>query len=171
MEESGAGNDGAGRRRCRMCSMPFSISRRFGLFRLVYWPMLRFIPLVEDTSSNDFPITRGCRKMGSYLASSAPRGGDGIVIRIVEAGDLRPNSGVEDADDDVGGVVGVGPEAVGVGEAEEVGGTGGVEAAGLVGDDGEDGGMVEELGGVFRGKLGGEGGGGVGVGVEEVSGG
>lgn len=88
--------------------------------------------------------------MGAHLAGAAPRGGHRIVSGIVEAGTLRPNSGVEDSNDDVGGVVGVGPEAVGVGEAEEVGGTGGVEVADLVGDDGEDGGVAEELSGVGR---------------------
>lgn len=109
--------------------------------------------------------------MGAQLARAAPRGGHRIVSGIVEAGALRPNSGVEDANDDVGGVVGVGPEAVGVGEAEEVGGTGDMEVADLVGGDVEDGGVAEELSDVGRAYAGGEGVGGVGVGVEEVGGG
>lgn len=89
---------------------------------------------------------------------------------IGEAPDIGPNAGVENADDDVGGVIGVGPQPIGIGEAQEVGGASGMEVPGLVWDHGEDGGVAEELSGVDVGEVGGEAGGGVGVGVEEVGG-
>jgi len=64
---------------------------------------------------------------------------------IGEAPEFRPYSGVEDADDDVVGVVRVGPEAEGVGEAEEARGVGGVGVADLVRLDGENGGVAAEV--------------------------
>lgn len=75
---------------------------------------------------------------------------------VGEALELRPYSGVEDPYDDVVGVVGVGPEAEGVGEAEEARGVGGVGVADLVGVEGEDGGVAAEVGGLGWGEADGE---------------
>lgn len=170
LEESGGGDHRPGSRGRCVGPMPFSISRRFRLFRLVYWPVLGFVPLVEGTSSDDLAITGRRREMGAHLAGAPPSGRNGIISVIGEAPDIGPNAGVENADDDVGGVIGVGPQPIGIGEAQEVGGASGMEVPGLVWDHGEDGGVAEELSGVDVGEVGGEAGGGVGVGVEEVGG-
>ena len=78
--------------------------------------------------ADDFVVAEGGREVGWGLAGAFPWGGGGDwgEVFVGEALELRPDSGVEDADYYVVGVVGVGPEAKGVGEAEEARGVGGV---------------------------------------------
>lgn len=133
--------------------------------------MLRFVAFEESTSTNDFPITRPSGKIGAHLTSTLPRGRNRIIPIIGEALSLRPDSGIKNTNDDVRGVVRVGPEPGPVSEAQEVWGPSSVEVVGPVGGDVEDGGVAAELGGLGGGERGGEGEGGVGVGVEDGGGG
>lgn len=104
------------------------------------------------------------------LARAFPRGGDRGEVVVGEGAEFGPDTGVEDSDDDVIGVGGGGPEAVGVGEAEEGRCVGGVGVADLVRGDGEDGRVTAEVGGGGGCEAGGEAGGGGCVCVEDGGG-
>lgn len=105
------------------------------------------------------------------FANPFPSGGDRRKAFVGEATAFRPDTSVEDADDDVLGVIGVRPEAEGISQAEEVRGSGGMKVADAVGDDGEDAGETAELFGLGKGEAGGEAAESAVVGVEEFGGG
>uniref|UniRef100_A0A7N0VA17 Uncharacterized protein n=1 Tax=Kalanchoe fedtschenkoi TaxID=63787 RepID=A0A7N0VA17_KALFE len=106
-------------------------------------------------------------EIGSGFADAFPGGWDWGETLVREAGSLWPDAGIQNADDDVVGIVGVRPQAGGFGEAEEEWGASGVDLVGAVGNDGEDGGVAPEGCGGVGGEGSGEAGGGVGVGVEK----
>lgn len=108
------------------------------------------MPFGEEPGADNLPITIRSHESFPNLTSPLPPGRDRPEVFVREASPLGPDAGVEDPDDDVGAVVGFGPEAALDAEAEELRGAGGVEAAAAVGDEGEDGGVRAE-----RGELGG----------------
>lgn len=63
---------------------------------------------------------------------------------------LRPDSGIENADDHVFSVIGVAPETRVIGEAEEGRGVSGVDLTRLIWYNGDDGGVATESGGLGR---------------------
>lgn len=64
---------------------------------------------------------------------------------------LRPDAGIKDSDDDIRAIVGFGPEASLVAEAEELRGARGVELAAPILEDSEDG-RVVAYGGYLLGR-------------------
>lgn len=93
-----------------MGTVAFSVSGRFRFNRLVNGSLdVRFIAFVERFSADDFPVAGRSREVMADFAGSFPGGGDGGEAGVGEASSLGPDSGVEDADDDVVGVVGVWP--------------------------------------------------------------
>lgn len=87
---------------------------------------------------------------------------------IGEARSLRPDASIQNSDDDVIGVVGVGPQAESISEAQKLGGPGGVEVANCVGDDGDYAWNAAEDIGLSGGKTGGESAHGAVIGVENL---
>lgn len=72
---------------------------------------ISFVAFVERFSADDFTVASGKREIVRGFAGSFPGGGcvgDGEG-GIGEATEFRPDSGVEDTDDDVIGVVRVRP--------------------------------------------------------------
>ncbi|TKY67672.1 hypothetical protein E2542_SST10567 [Spatholobus suberectus] len=95
----------------------------------------------EESCADEFAVAVSGRESFSGLAGPFPAAGDGAEVRVGEAAALGPDAGVEDSDDDVGAVVGFGPEAALVAEAEELRGASGVELAAAVFEDGQHGGV------------------------------
>lgn len=95
-----------------MCAVTFSVSRRFGFFSPIDAPVGRLVSFVEGSSSDDLPVTGGELRAG--FTNSFPLLRHRGKVGVVETRTLGPDPGVEDADDDVVGVIGVGPETEGV---------------------------------------------------------
>lgn len=154
-----------------MGPVAFGVSRRLRLCRLVHQPSdVGFVAVEIGASADNLAVAGGGREVRGGDARALPSGGDRADTQVREAGALGPDPGVKDADNDVVSVVGVGPEAEGVGEAQEVGGVSGVELTWLVGRDGEYGRVAEELCGLRGSEGGGEAVDGEVVGVEELGG-
>lgn len=117
-----------------MGPMTFCVHRREGLLGLIDGPADGdLVALGEELGADDLAVA--CEVT---VARSGPTGRRRRKAGVVKAEPgVGVDTGVEYADDDVGGVVGVGPDAGVGGEAEEGGGVGGVRESSLVGDDGE----------------------------------
>lgn len=111
---------------------------------------------MKRSRSDDFPVARIGGKIDRGLANAFPSGRYVGEIGVGEAPTGWVDSGVEDSDDDVIGVVGSGPEAEVVGEVEEFGREGCVGVTGEVRDEGDDGRVTAEGGGFGGGETGGE---------------
>jgi len=98
----------------------------------------------EEARTNQLPVTVIGRKSYTCLATPFPACRNGAEVGITEARALRPDSGVEDSDDDVGSVVRLGPESALISEANELRRARGVKVAAAVLEDSEDGGVVGE---------------------------
>ena len=105
----------------------------------------------EGPGADELVVAERGREAGGGLAGAFPAGRDGVEVEVGEGAALGPNAGVKDADDDVGAVVGVGPEADLITETEELGRASSVEVAAAVFEDGEDGGVGGEGGGAGGG--------------------
>lgn len=93
----------------------------------------------EESGADELAVAVFGGESDAGFARAFPAAGNGAEVQIGEAAAFRPDAGVEDSDDDVGAVVGFGPEAALVAEAEELRGARGVELAAAVFEDGEDG--------------------------------
>ncbi|KAH0462884.1 hypothetical protein IEQ34_008078 [Dendrobium chrysotoxum] len=110
----------------------------------------------EESSANELAVTDRAGEILSSLAGAAPSGGDGANIAVREGSALGPNTGVEDADDDFGTVVGIGPKALPVSQAQELGRSSGVDITEAVLKHSEDGRVIGERGSAFGSEEGGE---------------
>nr|GMD05011.1 hypothetical protein TorRG33x02_142890 [Ipomoea batatas] len=99
--------------------------------------------LGEKPSSNDFPITILSSELGSRFANPLPTARNGSEIQIRKAPPLRPNSGIEHSNNDIGAIIRVGPETSLVPEAEKLRGPSGMKVPAAVLESGEDGGMAK----------------------------
>ena len=156
-----------------MRSVPISVSRRRQLLRVL---SLRPVTAGEATSADELSVAQRRVKVLSFLAGATPAMRNGGDSSVVEAFALRPDSGVEDSDDDVfgGGFGGLengggGAEVEGIEKAEELGGTGGVEVEERVGVEVENEGGGPEERDVGRVQSRGEAVKGEGVRVKEVA--
>ena len=90
--------------------MAFGVSRRLGFNEFIDgFLAISLVAFVERSCADDFLAARGSGEVATRFASAFPGGRDGGEAVIREAPELRPDPGVEDSDDDVIGVVGVGP--------------------------------------------------------------
>nr|GMD02526.1 hypothetical protein TorRG33x02_142890 [Ipomoea batatas] len=99
--------------------------------------------LGEKPSSNDFPITILSSELGSRFANPLPTARNGSEIQIRKAPPLRPNSGIEHSNNDIGAIIRVGPETSLVPEAEKLRGPSSMKVPAAVLESGEDGGMAK----------------------------
>ncbi|KAJ8452985.1 hypothetical protein Cgig2_014748 [Carnegiea gigantea] len=88
----------------------------------------------------------GWSEFFAHLANALPAFRNGTQVLVGEGAALRPDSGIEDSNDDVGTIVGLRPEATLDAEAQELRGPGGVEPPAAVLKDGEDRGVAAERG-------------------------
>lgn len=132
--------------------MAVGIKGRFILCTEVHLPIGGLVSFTEVPSSDELPITGEV-----VMALTLPLGGNRAKAAVIEALSLRPDSGVDDTDDEIRPEIGLlkeRPASVGGLEAEELRGAGGVEGANLFGDEREDVGVSGELLGFGIGELG-----------------
>ncbi|KAM7267365.1 hypothetical protein ACFE04_009531 [Oxalis oulophora] len=104
----------------------------------------------------------GVIEKGGLVNDGASGTGGSVGAVSLEASAFRPNTGIEDTDNDVVSLVGIAPKTGIFGQVEELRRVSDVEVTDLVGEDGDDGLEGAEDGGLLGG---GEAGEGVGVGV------
>lgn len=92
----------------------------------------------EESSSDQLLVAIGGQEFDSGLTNSFPPLRDRTEMLIREAPTLGPNSSIEDSDDDIGAVIGFGPESSLVPETQKLWGASGVELATAVFKHGED---------------------------------
>ncbi|KAF5778849.1 hypothetical protein HanXRQr2_Chr12g0552401 [Helianthus annuus] len=81
--------------------MTVVVSWRSTLFRFINGAQCSFIPFSKKPSSDQLPVTVTDRKVCSGFTRAVPRAGSRSHTGIVEAFTLRPNSGIQNSDDDV----------------------------------------------------------------------
>lgn len=135
-----------------MGSMAVGIARRSELDGVVDRSETCLVTLGEESSTDQLPVTVTSRESGPTLAGPFPPSRDWAQVQIGKTPALRPNPRVEDSDDNVGAVVGFGPETTLVSEAEKLRGAGGVKRTATVLEDGEHGGVLAERGNLLVGE-------------------
>ena len=126
-----------------MCSMSIGISRRPVLNRTVAHyrttnTRRSIMTFGEKLSSDQLPVTVLNREFLSSLTSSLPPRRNRTEIPIGKASSLRPDSSIEKTDNNIGAVIGIGPETALVPEAEKLRRPSGVKLATAVLEHGED---------------------------------
>lgn len=140
-----------------MGAMAFGVPWGSGFVRFVHgFSEVGFVSVEISSGADDFPVTSGSGKVARGHALPFPCFRDRAQTRVRETRAFGPNPGVKNSDYDVVRVVGVGPEAKVVGEAQEVVGASGVELARQVGNNGEDGRVISKRGDLGGGERGGE---------------
>ncbi|KAG2397986.1 uncharacterized protein HKW66_Vig0137780 [Vigna angularis] len=110
-----------------------------------------FVTLGEESGTDELTVAVFGREPGAGFARAFPATGNWAEVQIRKAAVLRPDAGIKDSDDDIRAIVGFGPEASLVAEAEELRGACGVELAATVFEDSEDG-RVVAYGGYLLGR-------------------
>lgn len=108
----------------------------------------------EESSTDQLAVAISGGKVLSCLASPFPSARNRTQILVRKATSFRPDSGVEDPDDNVGPVIRVGPEAFLVPQTKELRGASRVELPATVLEDGEDRGVLAYCGGFVGGQSG-----------------
>lgn len=124
--------------------MPVGVSRRHELNRLVDSADERPMAFGEESSSDDLLVTILRSEFRSGLTNPFPPTRNRAEIQVRETPALRPNSGIEQSNDDVGAVVGVGPETVLVSQAEKLRRASCVEVSPAILEGSEDGRVLED---------------------------
>jgi len=100
------------------------------------------VTLGEESSTDELAVAVFGRESDAGFARAFPATGNGAEVQIRKTAVLRPDAGIKDSNDDIGAIVGFGPEASLISEAEELRGACGVELAATVFEDSKDGGML-----------------------------
>lgn len=102
----------------------------------------------EESRSDDFAVAVLGGEPHSGLANTFPASGDRAQVQIGEAPAFGPNSGIKHSNNNVGAIVGFGPETPLVAEAQELRGASGVQMPAAILKSGEDRRVFEGGGGL-----------------------
>lgn len=106
-----------------MCAVAVGVTRRPEFGGLVHFSVCGLVPLAEVTGADDFSVAGGGGEVSGGHALSFPFGGDRAETPVVEALSFRPDTSVDNADDEAGAEVGLfeeGTGAIGGLESEEL---------------------------------------------------
>ncbi|XBH94874.1 hypothetical protein VPH35_085547 [Triticum aestivum] len=126
-QQVGAAHGGARRRAGGVRAVAVVVPGRARLLGRVHGALGRLVARQEVPGADELPVARGGVEVAPALALALPARRHGAEARVVVAGPLRPHAGVEHADDDVAGGVGLGEERLRPVQPEELRGAGGVQ--------------------------------------------
>lgn len=98
-----------------MRAVAVGVSRRAELSGLIHLPVGGLVSAGEPPGADEFPVAGSGRKILSGDALSPPFGGNGAEVAVVEALALRPDSGVDNSDDEIRAEIGLVEQAGPVG--------------------------------------------------------